>query len=77
LDPSLTEASVNITLYRDGNSVGSATGTTNSDGVVAFSLKNASSGHYTTIVDSVISNGDSLSVTTDDIDDNGNLGFQK
>lgn len=77
LDPSLTEASVNITLYRDGNSVGSATGTTNSDGVVAFSLKNASAGHYTTIVDSVISNGDSLSVTTDDIDDNGNLGFQK
>jgi hypothetical protein len=66
LNPSISEASVNITLYRDGAAVGSATGATNSNGVVGFSLKNAQSGDYSTIINSVIVNSQSLSIITDD-----------
>ena len=46
-------ASVSIDLYRDGGLVGSATGTTGTDGTAAFSLKNARSGCYTTTVTDV------------------------
>ena len=46
-------ASVTITLSLDGDPVGSATATTGTDGKVTFTLKNAESGCYTTIVTDV------------------------
>ncbi|MBU2263459.1 carboxypeptidase regulatory-like domain-containing protein, partial [Patescibacteria group bacterium] len=56
-------ASVSIDLSRDGSVVGSGTGTTDSNGVVIFTLKNASSGHYETKVIGVSATG----LTWDDI----------
>jgi len=50
-------ASVSIELYRDGSLVGSATGTTGSTGNVGFTLKNASSGTYDTVIKGVIASG--------------------
>ena len=50
-------ASVSIDLYRDDNLVGSATATTGSTGNVNFSLKNASSGTYTTTITDVTASG--------------------
>jgi len=50
-------ASVSIELFRDGNSVGTGTGTTATDGTVTFSLKNASAGPYTTTVTDVTTAG--------------------
>jgi hypothetical protein len=50
LEPPLSGISVTSELLRDGESIGSATGTTNSNGVAGFTLKNASSGDYTTNV---------------------------
>jgi len=46
-------ASVSIDLFRDGKFVGSGTGTTDINGNIAFSLKNASPGLYTTTVTDV------------------------
>jgi len=42
--------SVKIQLFLDGNSVGTGTGTTNSDGKTSFRLAGASTGTYTTTV---------------------------
>jgi hypothetical protein len=50
LDPPLSGTSVTAELLHDGVSVGSATGTTNTNGVAGFTLKNASPGDYTTNV---------------------------
>lgn len=50
-------ASVSITLYRDGNQVASGTGTTGSNGTVSFTLNNAASGFYETVVDDVSADG--------------------
>ena len=49
-------ASVSIDLFRNDGSVGSATGTTDSNGNVTFTLKNARSGCYTTDITSISSN---------------------
>ena len=49
--------SVSIDLYRDGSLVGSATGTISSTGNVGFSLKNSSSGTYTTTITEVTASG--------------------
>ncbi len=48
-------ASVSIDLYRNDSFVGSATGTTGSTGYAGFTLKNASSGLYTTEIMGVAS----------------------
>lgn len=48
LDPPLSGASVTTVLYLGNSEVGSATGTTNANGVTGFTLKNASHGVYTT-----------------------------
>ena len=53
----VSDASVSIDLYRDDSLVGSATGTTGSSGNVNFSLKNASSGTYTTTITGVTADG--------------------
>ena len=50
-------ASVSIDLFRDGSLVGSATGTTATDGTVTFTLNNASAGTYTTTVTDVTAAG--------------------
>jgi len=50
-------ASVSIDLFRDSTVVASGMGTTDSNGVVIFSLKNASSGHYETKITDVSSTG--------------------
>jgi hypothetical protein len=46
-------ASVSIDLSRDGSEIASGTGTTGTGGTVTFSLKNASTGCYTTDVTNV------------------------
>ena len=48
LVPPLSGASVTAVLYLDDSDVGSAIGTTNTNGVAGFTLKNASPGVYTT-----------------------------
>ncbi|HUG20018.1 MAG TPA: S8 family serine peptidase, partial [Planctomycetaceae bacterium] len=53
----VSNASVSIVGYFEGSSFGSATGTTNSSGVVSFRVRNASSGNYQTDVTSVIADG--------------------
>ncbi len=63
LDNNVSGASVSIDLSRDGNLVGSATGTTDINGNTAFILKNARSGCYTTTVTDVTASG----LTWDDI----------
>lgn len=50
-------ATVSIELYRDSSFVGSGSGTTGSDGVASFNLKNAESGCYSTEVTKVIADG--------------------
>ena len=55
-DP-VSGASVSIDLFRDGNSVGTGTATTATDGTVTFSLKNASAGNYTTTISNVTAAG--------------------
>jgi len=50
-------ASVSIDLFRDGSLVGSGTGTTGGDGTVTFTLKNARSGSYSTIVTGITASG--------------------
>lgn len=50
-------ASVSITLNHDSGTSWNGTGTTGSDGVVTFTLKNASSGCYTTTVKDVTASG--------------------
>jgi len=50
-------ASVSIELSRDGSVIASGTGTTGSDGIVTFSLKNAASGCYTTTVTGIDASG--------------------
>ena len=52
LDP-VSGATVSIDLFRDGSRVGSRTGTTGVSGIITFSLKNATSGFYTTDVTGV------------------------
>lgn len=47
-------AMVSIDLYRDGRNIFSGAGTTGSDGTVIFTLRNARSGCYSTIVTDVI-----------------------
>ena len=46
-------ASVSIDLFRDGTMIAAGTGTTGADGLLTFSLKNANSGTYTTVVTAV------------------------
>lgn len=53
LGAAVANASVSITVYRDGNSAGSATGTTGADGNVSFRLRNARAGCYSTDVTNV------------------------
>ena len=55
-DP-VSGASVSSQLFRNGGSMGTATGTTSTDGIVAFTLKNAPSGTYTTTVTKVLASG--------------------
>lgn len=50
-------ASVSIDLSRDGNVVGSGTGTTGSSGTVTFTLKNAAAGSYSTTITGVSASG--------------------
>ncbi|MBM2826655.1 MAG: peptidase and subtilisin kexin sedolisin [Dehalococcoidia bacterium] len=50
-------ASVAIDLFRNSSKIASVTGTTGADGKVTFTLKNASSGCYTTNVTSVAAAG--------------------
>ena len=50
-------ASVSIDLFHDGSLAASGTGTTETNGTVTFSLKNAKSGEYTTTVTTVTANG--------------------
>ncbi|MCH7647194.1 MAG: proprotein convertase P, partial [Thaumarchaeota archaeon] len=50
-------ASVSIDLFRDDSKVGSGTGTTGTAGTVTWTLKNASSGCYTTTVTNVTGEG--------------------
>lgn len=50
-------ASVTIDLYRDAVLIASGSGTTGSDGIVSFSLKNAAAGCYTTTVSNVTAAG--------------------
>lgn len=50
-------ASVSIDLSRDGSVIASGTGTTGSDGIVTFSLKNAADGCYSTTVTAVTADG--------------------
>lgn len=57
LDQAVSGASVSIDLFRDTSKVASGTGTTGTDGTVTFSLKNASSGCYTTDVTNVTAAG--------------------
>jgi len=57
LGQAVSGASVSIDLYRDGSKIASGTGTTGTGGTLTFSLKNAPSGTYTTIVTAVIANG--------------------
>ena len=57
LDTPVSEASVSIELLRDGSSVGSASGSTGTDGTVTFTLKNARSGLYETEVTDVAAAG--------------------
>jgi len=75
LDPTLADATVTISLYHDGNLLTESSGITNSNGNVGWTLKNASSGHYSTQIDSVVSNGSYLTVTT--VDGTDNSGFEK
>lgn len=53
LGAAVANASVSITLYLDGSSVGSATGSTADDGSVSFRMRNARVGCYTTDVTNV------------------------
>ena len=57
LGQAVSGASVSIDLYRGGSKIASGTGTTGTGGTLTFSLKNAPSGTYTTIVTAVIANG--------------------
>ncbi len=50
-------ASVSIDLYRDGSKIASGTATTGSSGTITFSLKNAASGLYKTVVTGVTASG--------------------
>ena len=50
-------ASVSISLYRDGSSSGTGTASTGADGTVAFQLRNANSGCYTTDVTGMTNTG--------------------
>lgn len=69
-DP-VSGASVSVNLLRDGGLIASSTGTTSTEGIVVFSLKNAASGKYQTDVTSVIANGLTF------IDDYVDPGFNK
>ncbi len=53
LGQAVSGASVSIDLFRDAVKIASGTGTTGTDGTLTFSLKNASSGCYTTTVTAV------------------------
>ncbi|MCH9042487.1 MAG: hypothetical protein IIB80_10080, partial [Thaumarchaeota archaeon] len=53
---SVSDASVSIRLS-NGNSSWIATGTTNSNGDVGFTLKNSQSGTYTTTITNVAASG--------------------
>ena len=57
LNPAVSGAAVSIDLSRDGSPAGSVTGTTGTDGAVTFTVKNASSGCYTTEVTGVTADG--------------------
>jgi subtilisin len=50
-------ATVAITLNRNGAPIGTGSATTGSNGTVTFTLKNAPSGRYTTLVNSVTATG--------------------
>ncbi|PIR82419.1 peptidase S8 [Candidatus Kaiserbacteria bacterium CG10_big_fil_rev_8_21_14_0_10_59_10] len=50
-------ATVSIDLHRNGSRIASGTGTTNSSGVVSFTLKNAQTGCYSTTVTDVVAEG--------------------
>ncbi len=49
----VSDASVSIDLFRDDSPIASGTGLTGTNGMVTFSLKNARSGHYSTMVTAV------------------------
>jgi len=53
----VSEASVSIDLYRGGEFVTSGTGTTGTGGTVTFTLNNAASGCYTTVITDVTASG--------------------
>lgn len=50
-------ASVSVTVLRNGTSIGTATGTTSSSGTVAFVVRGASTGTYTTHIDDITASG--------------------
>lgn len=57
LGDAVFEAYISIDLFRDGVIIASGTGTTDTDGIVTFSLKNAVSGRYKTVVRDVVAVG--------------------
>jgi hypothetical protein len=57
LGAAVANASVSIDLYRDEGFIASETATTGADGTATFTLKNASSGCYTTSVTDVLAAG--------------------